>query len=387
MLRRFLISLAFLLGTVCASAQWYLFPGSGHTVDSAAVSALQVDTVTVEEPSAFDGVRTAVLLPLRSRGNASANFLEFYAGVLLAARDLAAGGTRVLLDVVDIVDDSLMASSAILDSSDVIIGPVSVPDISRYSIFCPSGRCMVSPLDPKAVDLMDVCNLIQAPASWESQIDELVSWLGSEKAVSDSVILLQNDMEEGGEMAPYLVSRLNESGIPYTISGDPAAIQLPVGGCGRFLLVSDNDSFCANCVREIGLRAVKEENVTVYGISRLRSISEIEAASLHVCGARITAGYFVDQNDPKVRSFYQDYLAMFHAEPGSFAYQGYDLTTYFVSLSAMYGRGWELYLTDHPWSGLHTSFRFDDAVRAGRVNTAVRRLRYRDDNSITIESR
>lgn len=392
------------LAAQAASAQWYLFPGSPSRRDTSASMPVVIDSTAViglavvpgedetDSISACDSAEvvdnsivTTLIIPINSTTNPSSNFLDFYSGALLAASDLAAKGIDIRLKVIDSMME--LPDPEVISTSEVVIGPVEVDKLMTVSRMCRDGACVISPLEPKAAALVGQYDVIQAPSGWESQIDELVAWLASETSKYDSIVLLQNSMEEGGESAPYLVSRLNDFGISYSISSDVENAPMSRAGSTSFVLVSENSAFCADCVRDIALKAVQGERVALYSTSKLRSISEIEPASLHTAGARITATYYADPMDSAVLKFRNEYLKMFHAEPSSFAYQGHDLVSYFVTVCSMYRSGWQLYLTDHPWQGLQTDFRFVDSQMAGRLNTAVRRIRYRENNVITVEKK
>lgn len=398
---RLLIILALLTAPLSASAQWYLFPGTGHRQDTTktakpdTVKKIQdavdtliapvVDTLEVVAEDAFEGVRVSLILPLNVNGTPSSNFLDFYSGALLAANDLISAGVKMELNVFDTMEEANPASTDVLAASDVILGPVSVADISRELLVCPFGKSIVSPLDPKAIELTSTHSVIQAPSSWENQAADLVDWLSSEVRAKDRVILLQSGSEEAGEAAPYIVGALNGTGINYTIASSAEEMTSPEGGCLRFIVVSDNDMFCSAKVREIALLAVKENNVALYSTSRIRSAADVEAGGLHMCNARITVSYYADPRNAAVKKFSGSYLKLFSAEPGSFAYQGYDLMHYFVSAATILGKGWEDRLEEYREEGLQTGFIFNKNVRNGKANTAVRRLRYRGDNLITIE--
>lgn len=404
MKRHILTILILCMAAQAASAQWYLFPGSPTRRDTSASKPVVIDTTALaglavvpgyeasDSLSVCDSVEvadnsivTTLIIPIHSTTSPSSNFLDFYSGALIAAKNLATKGIDIRLRVFD--STMSLPPSDVISSSEVVIGPVDVDQLMRVSPLCAVGNCVISPLEPKAASLVGQYNVIQAPSEWESQIDELVSWLASETSRYDSIVLLQNTMEEAGESAPYLVSKLNDYGISYSISSDVENAPMSKAGRTSFLLVSENSTFCADCVREIALKAVQGDRVALYSTSKLRSIPEIEAASLHTVGARITANYYADPKDSAVMSFRNEYMKMFHAEPNSFAYQGHDLVSYFVTVCSMYRNGWQLYLTDHPWHGLQTDFRFVDSAMAGRINTAVRRIRYRENNEITVEKK
>lgn len=389
-MKRFAVIIALLcFMAFSAGAQWYLFPGGGNAHASDTVTAVtpQSDTSAAPEAGADtqepDVLKLALVLPFFNGSVPSVNFLEFYSGALMAVKEIGERGVSAVLNVFNSAD--VRYDSSFFNSADLVVGPVQTSDLSLAAMGCPDDIFIVSPLDPKAQEMVTGCNVIQAPSMWQAQIDELVEWLAEETRGNDSVVLLQNDMEEAGESSPYLVSRMNDCGIVYSIAPDMETAPKSMSGCTRYVLMSENSTFCADCVRDIALAAVKGESVALYSNSKLRSVSDLDAASLHSAGARITATYYADPENPDVAAFDRAYLASFHAEPTSFSYQGYDLVRYFMSLCSMYGRGWSFHLTEHPWDGLQTSFRFKDSVCAGRINTAVRRLRYRDNNVITVE--
>jgi hypothetical protein len=107
-----------------------------------------------------------------------------------------------------------MPGIAELENSDLIIGPVNYEDVERI-LPRAHGKFIISPLDPKVAQLTDAHNVIQAPSSWESQVDELVEWLGADKRGGDLVVLLKNTGEGDGPMSSRMAQKLGEAGIPY----------------------------------------------------------------------------------------------------------------------------------------------------------------------------
>ena len=58
--------------------------------------------------------------------------------------------------------------------------------------------------------------------------------------------------------------------------------------------------------------------------------------------------------------------------------------TYFVKMCSEYGRRWWRRLPEKSWRGLQSDFRFDRSEADGRVNTAVRKVIYGKDLSMTL---
>ena len=82
-----------------------------------------------------------------------------------------------------------------------------------------------------------------------------------------------------------------------------------------------------------------------------------------------------------VKRFSNAYRTLFKGEPGQWVFQGYDLMYYLGSTLSRDPDSWAYELTSNPGEGLQTDFRFDGT---GKINTAVRRLRYNTNNTITI---
>ncbi|MBR4826446.1 MAG: ABC transporter substrate-binding protein [Bacteroidales bacterium] len=367
-----------------ASAQWYLFPGGRASQDSTAVSAIQDDFVPIrsdeeilEEMNSIWTRKVALILPLKSKETPNSNFLDFYCGVLMAADGLSSDKVRYDITVYDSTVE--MPNSAELRASDLIIGPVSYDDVVRVLPLA-RGNYIISPLDPKVASLSDRYNVIQAPSGWDAQASELVRWLAEDLRGGDSVVLLQSPEDGGSEYATRLAFELGDAGIKYEINSTPGAYDGTVAGTCRFVLASENDAFCTSCVREIALMNLRGGHNAVYSTSKLRSIGDLETESIHAAYAHITASYYADPQNPEVKRFSDNYRSIFKGDPGQWVYQGYDLMNYFGTTLGREQSEWAHELSSTPANGLQTDFRFDGT---GKINTAVRRLVYNSNNTIT----
>lgn len=398
-----------------ASAQWWLFPGSPQArkdtskVEKPAVvkpveaSPAVVSPATAETMQEPDSIRIAadtfaldipevmevsLLLPLRSTGKASSNFYEYYCGALMAARDMGRLGIRMNLNIFDTEDTANMISDAGLAASDVIIGPVTPEEIRSVLGRCPEGKYVVSPMDPKAAGLTDSLCVIQAPASWTSQTDDLIAWLKEETGSRDAVVLLKdNSADRYEDQTRYLLDALAASGIRYsTVTSSSFDGGHSNGGDVRVLVASDRDVFTCSAINSIGNVAARKGNVVLYSTSRIRSLEGVSSSSTYNSNARLTASYHLDYEAPEVISFVKDYRSLFNCEPSSFAFSGYDTVRYFVTMCSKYGRQWHRKLQENPGKGLQADFLFIGSESAGMVNSAVKRVRYNQDLSTSVIS-
>jgi LysM repeat protein/ABC-type branched-subunit amino acid transport system substrate-binding protein len=340
-------------------------------------------------------VTAALIMPFNAAKSPSDNNLEFYSGVLLAAHDLKAEGINVDLSVYDAVGGNIPVTSEKLASCDVVIGPISTTDLASTIRISPSSTPIVSPLEPKAIELARAYNnVIQAPSSSENQSEDLVNWLAEDYHTGDKIVLLTEKNATRTAAANILVERLQESGLPYTTisyglfegRNIPGSIESPgSGGTIRLLVASESEAFVADVVRDanrIALRGNRRDKVALYSLSKIRSFDTIEVEYLHNANLHVSISYFVDYNSPAVQRFLMRYRALFNAEPGPFAFQGYDTAYNFIKMCSKYGRRWPDKLDEEDMRGLQSNFSFDH--KGGHVNKAVRRIVYGQDFSITL---
>ena len=84
-----------------------------------------------------------------------------------------------------------------------------------------------------------------------------------------------------------------------------------------------------------------------------------------------------------MKNFLLKYRALYNTEPTQYAFQGYDIASYFISMCSRYGNDWTMKLTDGETQMLQSIFRFVQAEDGGYVNNGVRRLVYGSGWSVT----
>ncbi|MBR5724984.1 MAG: amino acid ABC transporter substrate-binding protein [Bacteroidales bacterium] len=401
-----------------ACAQWYLFPGkkkqqeqkpatdtlvrkdqpdSARTVifrDSTLAHApgepddlypngndFDSDLFVLDVP---DVIHVALVLPLQaSAKQPSTNFLDFYSGALLALRDLGAAGLKADLQVVDASDSKTAVTHSLIDENDVVIGPVSFEDLEAAVPLCSGGKVLVSPLEPKAASLAEAGPVVQAPASGEAQVDELVRWVREELPIGDVFYVVSDTtaLQPDGQSA-YLIRKLREGDVRFREVSSVRDIPFQRGKKTRVAIASEKDNFITTAVRNLGIEGARNNNVILFGTTRIRT-NGITQTDLHNAQTHLAVSYFIDYDDPDVKRFILAYRALFQNEPGSFAFQGYDTMRHFVTMCSVYGRQWYKKLPEYAEKGLQSDFRFTQ--ERPRLNQAVRRIVYNSDLSTTAQ--
>lgn len=351
------------------------------------------DTCVMEEPVVDEfildipeTINLALLLPIKSNSSPSSNFLDYYSGALMAVRDLGRRGINLDFNVFDTADATARITADGLADADVIIGPVASEEIRSTLGKCPEGKFIVSPLEPKAAALVDECNIIQVPSASGAQLDELINWVKQDMLPFDKLVVVKDESLEANSESSILLAKLEESGIQFSTIDTPSFIVDDVTtGTLRLLVASERNSFLCSAVNAAGKLGATNGNVVLYSTSKLRSLEGINAESLFSAQCHMVSSYFIDYTDDKIKSFVLSYRALFGAEPSSFAFHGYDSISFFASMCAEYGRQWYKKLPGQSWEGLQTDFRFLESETAGMMNSAIRRVVYRQDLSIALQ--
>lgn len=362
----------------------------------------QEETAPQEEMAAptWEGkneVEIALMLPLKASGSSksNSNYMDFYSGALLAARDKGLRGINVNLSVYDVARELPLPS----EQTDVVIGPVFSDNVKALLGKISKDNPIVSPLDSKSLPLVyDNRNLIQVHGDGNLQYADLARWMAADHTEGGKVLLLYEkgkdkdvaavekmlsdvhlsyaklsyNILEGRNITPSLQSRLNPDAI------------------NQALIVSDSEAFVNDAVRNLAVLTLESSGsypIVLYGPSKIKNFETIETENLHNLKLHLSTSYHVDYDDTRVRDFLMQYRALYKSEPTAFAYQGYDLTYFFVEVISKYGDSWKEHLSEERSEMLQTSLHFErvsDDPDAGLLNTSYRHVVYGPDYEVSI---
>ena len=361
------------------------------TLTPAGTDTLTVkDTVIVKEPKT--SVNFALLLPMAATGTTSKlNYMDFYTGVLFALYNSSNAGIKTDIKVFDTANDAV-PDSTFFDGCDFVIGPVYNKEFKNIMSHVPAELPVISPLDHRTTALTDEYpNMIQAPTNRIYQYRDLVKWLASDVQPTDTVLYISEtnarDTVAIREMKEILESsglRYNE--FSYTIlqgrSISSALLsRMTRTGNNRVIIESESEAWVNDLVRNLTILS-KKAKIILYSPSKIRSFESIDAENLYTNSLHVCLSYNIDYERPEVKNFLLKYRAIFHTEPTLFAFQGYDIATYFINLVNQYGYDWREKLEDTPMRGLQATFDFHKKANNSAVNEGVRRIEYLPEGTI-----
>ena len=348
-----------------------------------------------EIPALENKVNAMVLLPLKATGiSSSKSNMDFYSGVLLAARELSENGADIRLEVHDIANGSFGATKYGLEHSDIIIGPVSAEDITQLYNIAPNIKALVSPLDPRAEPLVSrYKTLIHAPASRTEQYKDVAKWIKEEMMPEDTVIVISEKEARKGDEGWMMKAALDSAGIVYTpfsysiLEGrdiqEPLEAIMAKINVNRVVVASESEAFVNDVIRNLNITIHSKHPVVLYGPAKIRTFDTIEVDNFHNTNLHASLTYYINYEDDNVRKFLMKYRGLFNTEPTQFAFQGYDVAKYFLGLCSVYGADWMQHLETSDKQMLQNLFSFKSGEAEGYSNTGIKRVIYNKNYEIT----
>lgn len=338
-------------------------------------------------------VKAVVLLPLKATGTTgSRSNMDFYSGMLLAARELGEEGVNLEMDVYDIASGALGATRSELEDCDLVIGPVSADDISRIYSSAPGIKALISPLDPRAESILSSHpTMIHAPSSRNMQYKDLAQWIREDMQEGDKVVIIsekEGKTSEEGKLMRVAVDSAHIAYTPFSYSilegrevQEPLEALLTAEGVNRIVIASESEAFVNDVVRNLNLVIHNKFNIALYGPAKIRTFETIEVENFHNAGLHASLTYYIDYESDDVKNFLMKYRALFNTEPTQFAFQGYDVAKYFIGLCAKYGDDWKNHL-DKECKMLQSTFMMNNSENGGYSNKGIRRILYGDRYSV-----
>jgi LysM repeat protein len=338
-------------------------------------------------------IQATVLLPLKATGSTSSKSnMDFYSGVLLAAREMGESGVDIDMSVYDIANGSYGATKSELESSDIIIGPVAAADITRIYAVAPGIKALISPLDPKAEQLCQTYStMIHAPAPRMAQYEDLAQWIKEDLMPGDRVIVISEKEARKGDEGKLLRAAIDSAYIEYIplaysiLEGrkiqEPLEAKMTAEGTNRVIIASESEAFVNDAVRNLNLTIHNKFKVVLYAPAKIRTFETIEIENFHNTNLHASLTYYIDYSNAEAKQFVKKYRALFNTEPTQFAFQGYDVAKYFIGLCAKYGDAWMHHTEDTLM--LQSTFNIKP-VGNGYINNGIRRIVYGPDYSVMV---
>jgi hypothetical protein len=345
--------------------------------------------------------RVSLILPFQLQETQPKNeFLEFYEGFLLALEDLKEGGMNIKLSSYDSGKypnmSTLVQSGALIDE-ELVVGPVYANELIDITNSTYGQKIkIISPLDPQAESVAySNPNFFQVNTSLYWQQFNIVQhllkntgmvWLIFEENGADLelVNIIKDVLRKNHIVYREFIHRVVKEG---DVSGELSQLFIQRQN-NQVIVASTDEAFVSDILRNLYIvHSRRNCPITLYGNVRWRNFESVDLEHFHSMNLHLPAPNYVDYQKPEVKRFVSRFRAFFRAEPSAYAFQGYDVGTYFLHALHTKGPSFEYCMEQGliPAKPLQSNFRFEKvAPDGGYINTGMRIIRYLPDYRIEV---
>ena len=288
------------------------------------------------------------------RLRASDNFVEFYAGALLAIEDMRQEGFSLYLSVYDVKNLNALLHQDLLRYTDLVIGPVyttlhnDTTSLEKFLAYARERQIpVVSPLDPKVESLLpNNPTLFQVPPPLCAQQEKLLENIAGR---TDRVLLVYEDEGNEDELVNDLKTLLEARTDSLTVFHykvekglavrDTLLTMLRPGKQNHIVVASNNEALVSDLTSNLSyIQSILRYPITLYGQARWRNFENVDLSFFHHMNLYLSVPFYVDYLHENVRQFVLRYRLQFNREPSQYAFQGHDVFLYFLHALRSYGK-------------------------------------------------
>lgn len=314
-------------------------------------------------------------------------YKDFYSGVLLAIRNNPQ--VHVTIDVYDTGRPSFH-KTYLSRELDAVIGPVSASEVEMVLSMVGPKTVVVSPLDQAAsASAASHANFISIPPDKKTSELMIAGYLAEDYAPGDNVVVVSEigvPLDTANIMRPLWNAKITPMIFTYDIldglgmNETMEAKAFRKDAVNRVIINSTNDGFISDAIRNVNLLIHTGHQIALYAPNKVRNYPSMEVENFHNTSLQTACPYYIDYENADVRHFVAQYRALYRTEPGSFAFQGYDVASLVIKAISENGADWVKFIEGKPLQMLQSviDLRKTDG-NEGYVNCGLRRLQYLSD--------
>jgi LysM repeat protein len=341
----------------------------------------------------------------------SLDFLEMYQGILLAADTLRSMGLNINLHTFDIKSDTIeitrLIKSGKLSDMDLIIGPVYSHNLSIVSQYARDlGIPVVSP-----VPLINNSSLINNPTLFMASSSLEIAQKALAKKVSEyydhNIVFIHADslgVDEDVKRFKNLIFTELSYKLPYedikfkeflfysrSMFNNDSINRLSHAlseQSKNIVIIASEEAPVISEVIDVVSGLARRFDVKIFGYPIIRELERLDQKELFDMDILVYSPYWIDYSKENVKQFNSDFRQKFHTQPleKSYAWQGYDITYYFLSGLALNGKNFMRHPEIHNPELLQSDYDFKRNVAGdGFENQKLFMVRYSKDYQVILE--
>ncbi len=319
--------------------------------------------------------------------------LQFYEGALLAIDSLKKQKLNAKIFVFDIDDsDSLSIVNILkkpeLKKMDLMIGPLYGSSFMPVAKFAKDHSiAIVSPFTQINKILFDNLFVCKVLPSSTMQVEQMAHFAIDSFKTQNIIIVNNGNLKE----VSFYNAFKNTANRSLLKAGYKAADSIKVvkslGAIEGMLnsakinviaLPSNNQSYVTEFISKLNTLKSKYK-IVLFGLQTWISFDNLDFDYLNNLSLHIPSNNYIDYQNAATQNFIKNYREKFKTEPEMFAYQGFDITCYFLSSLQKYGSGFLGNIVENKYQGIETNFHFMQyPLDSGFENKFVYILKFQD---------
>lgn len=302
------------------------------------------------------------------------SFIQFYEAMLLAAEDISKQypDIRIDLKVEDVnnlssVKMDKLINNGDLKNADLIIGPFFGKEFTKLCQYAQNQKiCLVNPFSVTYEGTGSNAYVYKAAASYNAQAVKFAKYLVDMHQTANIIIVNNPSSKEKAKAVAYTNtfqsifanSNINIQEINIQSAGIAGVKSAINPNCENYIFTFFEGEITVTNFMQT-MHAQKYENVTLIAPESWLEYDNIESEYFMEFKTHYISQYFVDYSKPSVINFLDRFRMKYNIEPtlDHFAFQGYDITYYFLSSLCEKGTAFAPY--DAPNKALlSTQFKF-----------------------------
>ena len=309
--------------------------------------------------------------------------LDFYSGAKMALDSLKSLGLNLKVNVYDTQADSstianILKNPAFLKNQ-LVIGPLYSSDFHLVAKFSDKNNIpAVSPFSQSDVLIEKHQEVIKISPDNRTMVTEICLHLAS-KEKNAFYTLIRNANAKDKELADLMLATLLENGVPatrikdLTYSGVSEILEgLDPGFENILLFPSTVQIQVIDVISRLSASSLGKR-ITLVGLNDWNNFENIDYDHLNTLNFTYAAPYQSDFLSSACLSFRQKFREDNKGEPSSYAFQGFDVSMYVVSMLARFGKGFTRCIDQEPVEcGINSCYMFRrDSAENGLENNFV----------------
>lgn len=280
----------------------------------------------------------------------TANYIEFYSGVLLATAKLTEAGMKLKLFTYDTFHDSKVVEKLVKRpeflSLDLVIGPVYPENQKVVAELCAKNHIpMISPLSSDSRFAITTPGYYQINPGKKLRLTGTADYIMKQFAGQNIIVLHHgtisgdlkiildrlNQKSGGSKIRQYNILAEGTSGLEDMLKVDKENI---------IVLAEEDEANISVAITRLNTIS-KSIKITLIGLQEYTRMQSIDIEYLHNLKLHYLAPYFIDYGNPVVNTFVENYRAAFNCEPTQYSFQGYDIALHFIASLGKSGRNFQ----------------------------------------------